>query len=75
MALHSTTHYGVQLVVLGMNQGGNPFALVEMGIHDQYTQVEDRLLSYCQFLVLSTGQILILSTQLTLTHRLLATNR
>ena len=30
LALRSTTHHGVQLV-LGMNQGGNPFALVETG--------------------------------------------
>ena len=28
LAQRSTTHYGVQLV-LGMNQGGNPFAMVE----------------------------------------------
>ena len=30
LALRSSTHLGVQLV-LGINQGGNPFALVEMG--------------------------------------------
>ena len=30
VALRSYTYHGVQLV-LGMNQGGNPFALVEMG--------------------------------------------
>ena len=30
LALHSSTHHGVQLV-LGMNQGGNPFPLVETG--------------------------------------------
>ena len=46
LALLSTTHLGVQLV-LGMNQGGNPFVLVEMGIRNQYTQVEGRFLSYC----------------------------
>ena len=33
LALRSTTHHGVQLV-LGMNRGGNPFALVETGIRD-----------------------------------------
>ena len=74
LALYSTTHHGVQLM-LGMNQGGNPFALVETEIHNQYTQVEGRLPSHCQFQVLSTGQIPILSTQLTLSHRLLALNR
>ena len=30
LALRSSTHHGVQLV-LGINQGGNPFALVETG--------------------------------------------
>ena len=30
LALRSSTHHGIQLV-LGINQGGNPFALVEMG--------------------------------------------
>ena len=30
LALRSTTHHGVQLV-LGMNQEGNPFSLVETG--------------------------------------------
>ena len=74
LALRSTTHHGVQLV-LGMNQGGNPFALVETRIHDQYTRVEGRLPSCCQFQVFSTGQIPILLTQLTLSHRLLAPNR
>ena len=32
LVLCSTTHHRVQLV-LGMFQGGNPFALVETGIH------------------------------------------
>ena len=32
LALCSTTHHGVQLV-LGISQGGNPFALAETGIH------------------------------------------
>ena len=73
LALRSTTHHGVQLV-LGMNQVGNPFALVETRIRDQYTRVDGRLPSRCQFQVLSTGQIPILSTQLTLNHRLLASN-
>ena len=74
LALRSTTHQRVQLV-LGINQGGNPFALVETGIRDQYTRVEGRLPSCCQFQFLSTGQIPIFSTQLTLNHRLLEPNR
>ena len=74
LALRSTTHHGVQLV-LGMNQEGNPFTLVETGICDQYTRVESRLLSHCQYQVLSTGQIPILSMQLTLIHHLLVPNR
>ena len=53
LALLSSTLDGVQLV-LGMNQGGNPFALVETWIRDQYTRVECRLPS--------TGQIPILKT-------------
>ena len=63
LALHSTTHHGVQLV-LGINHGDNPFALVETGIHNQYTRVcfEGRLPSRCQFQVLSTGQFPILNT-------------
>ena len=74
LALRSTPHHGVQLV-LGMNQGGNPFALVETRIPDQYVQVEGRFLNRCQFQVLSTGQNPIFSTQLTLSHRLLAPKR
>ena len=56
LALRSTTYHGVQLV-LGMNQGGNPFVLVETGIRDQYTRVEGRHPSRGQFQVLNTGQI------------------
>ena len=33
--------------MLGMYQGGDPFALVETGIHDQYTQAGNRFLSHC----------------------------
>ena len=33
LALRSTIHHGIQLI-LGMNQEGNPFALVETEIHD-----------------------------------------
>ena len=33
-----TTHHGVQLV-LGLNQGGNSYALFETGIHAQYVHV------------------------------------
>ena len=58
-----------------MNQGGKHFTLVEMGICDQYTRVEGRLPSHCQFQALGTSQIPILSTQLSLSHRLLAPNR
>ena len=62
--------------MLEINQGGNPFALVDTGIRDQYTQVEGRFSSRCQFHVLSTGQIPILLKQLTLSHhRLLAPKR
>ena len=59
LALRSTTHHGIQLL-LGTNLGGNPFALVETGIRDQYTRVEGRFSSRCQFQVLGTGQIPIL---------------
>ena len=34
--LYSTNHHGVKLV-LGMYEGGKPFALVEIGMHDQHT--------------------------------------
>ena len=34
LSLRSITHYGIHLV-LGMNQGGNPFALVQTEIRDQ----------------------------------------
>ena len=60
LALRSTTNLEVQ-PVLGTNQGGNPFALVETGIRTQYTRVEGRLPSRCKFQVLSTGQIPILN--------------
>ena len=74
LALRSTTHHGVQLV-LGMNQGENPFAFVETGIRDQYTRVEGRFSRRCRFQVLSTGKIPILPKQWTLRHLLLAPNR
>ena len=51
----STTYHGVQ-IVLGMYQGGNPFVLVEMGIHYQYTHVKSKILSLCQILVFVTQQ-------------------
>ena len=60
---------------VGNELRGNPFALFEMGVRNQYTQAEGRFLSHCQFQVLSTGQIPILSMQLTLSHRLLTPNR
>ena len=68
LALRSTTHHEVQLV-LRMNQRVNPFVLVETGIRDQYIRVESRFPSRYQFQVLSTGQIPILSKQLTLSYR------
>ena len=71
MALRSTTHHRVQLV-LGMNQEGNSF---DLGIRDQYTGTAGRFPSLCQFQVLSTGKIPILKTQLTLSHHLLAPKR
>ena len=48
LALHFTTHHGVQLM-LGMNQGENPFALVEMEIHDQYIKTESRFRAVANF--------------------------
>ena len=74
LVLRSTTHHGVQFV-LGMNQGVNPFALVGTRIRNQYTRVEGRFPSHCQFQVLSIGRIPILSKQLTLSHRFRAPNR
>ena len=50
--LCSTTYYGIQLV-LGIYQGGNPFALVEMGIHDQYTWAGSRFSISWQFQLFS----------------------
>ena len=39
LVLCSTNYHGVQFV-LGISQGGNQFALVETGIHYQYTHQE-----------------------------------
>ena len=61
LTLRSTTHHGVQLV-WGKNQEDNPFALMKTGVCDQYTRIESRLPSRCQFQVFSTGQFPILST-------------
>ena len=69
----STVYFS--LSVLGMYQGGNLFGLVETGIHNQYTRAESRFSSRCQLHVLSTSQSPILSTQLTLSHLLLAPKR
>ena len=63
LALLSTIYHEVQLV-LGMNQRGNPFALVETVICNHYIRVEGRFPSRCQSQV-----------QLTFSHRLLAPNR
>ena len=46
LALHFTTHHGVQLVLV-INQGGNLFTLDETGIRDQYTRAEGRFPSCC----------------------------
>ena len=53
--LCSTTHHGVQLM-LGINQGSNPFALSETGIPYQYTHAKSIILSFCQILLLITQQ-------------------
>ena len=45
----STTHHGVQLM-LGMNLGENPFALVETGMQYQYTHAKNKIPSFCQIL-------------------------
>ena len=75
LVLCSTIHYEVQLV-LGISQGGNPFALTETGIHYQYTHIKSKILSLCRFLVLMPYNLTVvktlLSTQLTLSPRLLA---
>ena len=55
LVLCSTTHHGVQLI-LGKYQEGNPFALVEMRIHYQYTRVKSKILSFCQILLFITQQ-------------------
>ena len=46
LVLCSTTHHGVQLV-LGISQGGNPFALAKMWIHYQYTRIKSKIPSLC----------------------------
>ena len=75
LVLCSTTHRRVQLV-LGIRQGGNPFALAETGIHYQYTRIKNEIPSICQFLVLMLGILTevktLLTTQLTLSPCLLA---
>ena len=43
LVLCSTTHRGV----LGISQGGNPFALAETGIHYQYTCIKSEIPSLC----------------------------
>ena len=74
LALHSATHHRVQLM-LGIKQEGNPFTLIEMGICNHYIWVEGKFLNRCQFQVVSTGMIPILSTELTCSHHLLDSNR
>ena len=51
LVLCSTTHHGVQLKK-GMNQGGDPFALAEIGIQYQNTHAKSMILSLCQILLL-----------------------
>ena len=46
LVLCPTTHHEVQFV-LGIRQGGNPFALAETGIHYQYTHIKSEIPSLC----------------------------
>ena len=50
LVLCSTSHHGLQLEK-GMNQGGNPFALAETGIQNQYTHAKGMILSLCQIML------------------------
>ena len=59
LVLRSSTHHGVQLV-LGINQGVTHSPWLRRGIRNQYTRVEGRLPSRCQFL--GAGKIPILYT-------------
>ena len=43
-------HHRIQLEK-GMNQGGNPFTLAEMGIQYQYTHIKNKISNLCQILV------------------------
>ena len=45
----SSTHRGVQLM-LGMNQGGNAFALAETEIQYQYTHARSKIPNLCQIM-------------------------
>ena len=71
LALRSTTHHGVQLV-LGMNQGVTHSPWLRRGIRDQYTRVGFRAVANFKFSALVK---FLFSTQLTLSHRPLAINR
>ena len=39
-----------------MNQGGNPFALAETGIQNQYTHAKSMILSLCQIMLFKKQQ-------------------
>ena len=74
LALRSTTHHGIQLV-LGMNQGGYSFALVETGGYA--TSILDLRVGFLAVANFKFSALIkfLFSTQLTLSHRLPATNR
>ena len=55
LVLCSTSHHGLQLEK-GMNQGGNPFALAETGIQNQYTHAKSMILSFCQIMLFKKQQ-------------------
>ena len=63
--LCSTNHRGVQLL-LGISQGGNPFALAETGIRYQYTRIKSEIPSLCQFLVLVPENLTVVKTLLSI---------
>ena len=54
LVLCSTSHHGLQLK--GMNQGGNPFALAETRIQNQYIHAKSMILSLCQIMLFKKQQ-------------------
>ena len=63
LVLCSTTHCRVQLL-LGIRQGGNPFALAETWIHYQYTRIKCGIPNRCYFLVLVPENLTVVKTLL-----------